>query len=284
MLKYKLEYLLVVGVKGGLQILPIRLRFRILEFLGVLTYYAIKKRRDITNKNLKIVFPDKDKKEIKKIALESYKSTAKNTIIPFFLTELVSKGYIEIENYELVKKLMDQNKGLIITTIHMAGFEAGFFMGKDYDTNAVFKKQKNPYINDLMENYRARAGTNTIMKNIENGSNQKIQDVFKNKGILVLAADQYSNDVEIEFFGKKTKANAGNVILAIKYKVPMIFAYSNYDGYKIKLNFLKSIEIEKTGNLKETIKYNVQNLFYEYEKVIKANPGEYMWQHNRWKN
>ena len=284
MLKYKVEYFLVVGVKSGLRILPVKLRFKILEFLGVLTYYAIKKRRDITNKNLRIAFPEKDEKEIKKLAIESYKSTAKNTIIPLFLTELVSKGYIEAENYELVKELMAQGRGMIITTIHMAGFEAGFFMGKDYDTNVVFKKQKNPYINDMMEKCRAKAGTNSIMKNIENGSNEKIQNVFKNKGILVLAADQYSNDVEVEFFGKKTKANAGNILLAIKYKVPLLFAYSNYDGYKIKLNYLKNIEIEKMGNLRETVKHNVQNLFYEYEKVIRQNPGEYMWQHNRWKN
>ena len=284
MLKYKVEYLLVVGLKGGLRILPVKLRFKILEFLGVLTYYAIKKRRNITNRNLNIAFPEKNEKEIKKIALESYKSTAKNTIIPLFLTELISKGYIETENYELVKKLMGQNRGLIITTIHMAGFEAGFFMGKDYDTNVVFKKQKNPYINDMMEKCRAKAGTNSIMKNIENDSNKKIQNVFKNKGVLVLAADQYSNDVDVEFFGKKTRANAGNIILALKYKVPIIFAYSNYDGYKIKLNFLKEIEIEKKDTLKETIKYNVQSLFYEYEKVIRENPGEYMWQHNRWKN
>ncbi|MCP1226188.1 lysophospholipid acyltransferase family protein [Sebaldella sp. S0638] len=284
MLKYKVEYLLVVIVKSGLRILPVKLRFKILEFLGVLTYYAIKKRRNITINNLNIAFPEKNENEIKKLALESYKSTAKNTIIPLYLAELLSKGYIEPENYGLVGELMSQNRGLIITTIHMAGFEAGFFMGKDYDTNVVFKKQKNPYINDMMEKCRAKVGTHSIMKNIENDSNKKIQNVFKNKGVLVLAADQYSNDVDIEFFGKKTKANAGNVILAVKYKVPVLFAYSNYDGYKIKLNFLKEVEIEKMSNLKETVKYNVQNLFYEYEKVIRDNPGEYMWQHNRWKN
>ena len=27
----------------------------------------------------------------------------------------------------------------------------------------------------------------------------------------------------------------------------------------------KNIEIEKKGNLRETVRYNVQNLFYEYE-------------------
>ena len=284
MLKYKIEYLLVAGLKGGLGILPVKLRFKFLEFLGVLTYYAIKKRRVITNRNLNIAFPDKDEKEIKKLAIESYKSTAKNTIIPLFLAELLEKGYIEPENYELVKQLMDRNKGLIITTIHMAGFEAGFFMGKDYDTNVVFKKQKNPYINDMMEKCRAKVGTHSIMKNIENNSNDKIRDVFKNKGVLVLAADQYSNDVDIEFFGKKTRANAGNVVLAIKYKAPILLAYSNYDGYKIKLNFYKEMEIVKMGTLKETVNYNVQNMFYEYEKIIRKNPGEYMWQHNRWKN
>ena len=58
MLKYKIEYFLVMGVRAGLRILPVKLRFKILEFLGVLTYYAIKKRRDITNRNLNIAFPE----------------------------------------------------------------------------------------------------------------------------------------------------------------------------------------------------------------------------------
>lgn len=284
MIKYKIEALLVVTTRAILRIFPIKWRFKFSEFLGILTYYIIKKRRNITYRNLKIAFPEKDEKEIKKLAKQSYKSTARNAIIPLFITELISKGYIEAENYELVGELMKRNKGLIITTMHMAGFEAGFFMGKDYDTNIIFKKQKNPYINNIMTKYRNKTGSHSILKNVENGSNEKIAEVFKNKGVLVLSSDQYSSDIEVEFFNKKTMGNVGNILLAIKYDAPILFAYSNYDGYKIKLNFVKEFKVEKVGKLRDTLKYNVQNMFYEYEKVIKKYPGEYMWQHNRWRD
>lgn len=284
MIKYKIEAILVIITRAILRIFPVKWRFKFSESLGMLAYYIIKKRRNITYKNLKIAFPEKDNKEIKKLAKQSYKCTARNAIIPLFITELISKGYIEAENYELVGELMKRNKGLIITTMHMAGFEAGFFMGKDYDTNIVFKKQKNPYINNIMTKYRNKTGSHSILKNVENGSNEKIAEVFKNKGVLVLASDQYSSDVEVEFFNKKTMANVGNILLAVKYDAPILFAYSNYDGYKIKLNFIKEIKIEKVGKLRDTLKYNVQNIFYEYEKAIQKYPGEYMWQHNRWRD
>ena len=107
------------------------------------------------------------------------------------------------------------------------------------------------------------------LKNIENDSNAKIAEVFKNKGLLVLLSDHFSDDTEITFFGRKTKANVGNLLLGIKYDVPVIFGYSVFEDGKIKLRFVNEVVIEKKGKLRETLQYNTQKLFYEYEKVIK---------------
>ena len=283
MLKYKIEMVMVKALINTLGLFPLSWRFKYGEFLGILIYYAIKKRREITYKNLKIAFPEKSMSELKKIAKESYKSTAKNVLIPFYMEELIEKNWIEYENKELIDKLLQKDRGLIILTMHMAGFEAGFSIGKDYKTNVVFKKQKNPYLNDMMTKCREKTGAKTILKNLENGSNDKIIEVFKNKEILVLASDQYSEDVEIKFFGRDTWANTGVILLGMKYKCPILFAYSTYGKNKIKLHFVDELEIEKVGSLKESLKYNTQNLFSRYEEIIKKYPEQYMWQHNRWR-
>ena len=44
------------------------------------------------------------------------------------------------------------------------------------------------------------------------------------------------------------------------------------------------IEIEKKENLKETVKFNMQKIFYKFEEIVKENPGQYMWQHKRWRS
>ena len=222
-------------------------------------------------------------KELKKIAKESYKTVAKNTFIPLFLMELIEKKAIEINNLKLAEELYGREKGLILTTLHMGGFEAGFSLAEWFDVYTVFKKQKNPYLNDLMTSYREKTGAKTILKNVENGSNNKISECFSNKGLLILASDQYSNGVDIEFFGKPTMANEGNILLAMKYKVPVVLAYSVFEKDRVNITFVKELEIEKKGKLKETLQYNTQKLFYDFEGLIRKYPEQYMWQHNRWK-
>ena len=281
--KYRIEVAMIKGIKKGLGIFSLRFRFKFAEFLGILAYYIIKKRRDLTYENLKIAFPEKSMSELKKIAKESYKTVAKNTFIPLFLTELIEKKAIEVDNLELAKELYSRGKGLILTTLHMGGFEAGFSLAKWFDVYTVFKKQKNPYLNGLMTSYRERTGAKTILKNIENGSNDKISECFRNKGLLILASDQYSNGVDMEFFGKHTKANEGNMLLAIKYKAPVILAYSVFKEDRVNITFVKELEVEKKGKLRETLQYNTQKLFYDFEELIRKYPGQYMWQHNRWK-
>ena len=281
--RYKIEITLIKLLKKFLDILPIKSRFKIAEKFGILSYYLIKKRRVLTYKNLKIAFPDKSDKELKKIAKASYKNVAKNIFIPLFIEELIDKNLIEIENEKLADELYNQGRGLILTTLHMGGFEAGFSLAEKFNVYTVFKKQKNPYLNDLMTSYREKTGAKTIQKNVENGSNEKISECFRNKGLLILASDQYSNGVDINFFNKETKANEGNILLAIKYKAPIVLAYSIFTKTKVKIFFEKEVKIEKVGKLRETLQYNTQNLFYDFEKLIKKYPDQYMWQHNRWK-
>lgn len=283
MVRYKLEVNLIRLVKKILLFFPVKSRFRFAEVLGLLAYYIIKKRRNLTFRNLKIAFPEKSDREIKEIAKKSYKIVAKNIFIPLFLDELIEKKYIELENSELADQLYNKGNGLILTTLHMGGFEAGFSLAEKYDVYTVFKKQKNPYLNDLMTSYREKTGAKTILKNVENGSNEKISECFKNKGLLILASDHYSDGVDIKFFGRATKANEGNILLAVKYKAPIIFAYSVFTETKIKICFVKEIKIEKKGKLRETLQYNSQNIFYEFEEIIRKHPEQYMWQHNRWK-
>ena len=143
-LKYKIEVSLIKGARFVLGLFPIKWRFKSAEFLGILTYYLIKKRRNITYKNLNIAFPEKSVEELKKIAKASYKNSAKNVIIPMFLNDLIKKNWIEIENVELADIANSKGKGFILTTIHLGGVEAGFSMTDRYDVYAVFKKQKNP--------------------------------------------------------------------------------------------------------------------------------------------
>ena len=42
--------------------------------------------------------------------------------------------------------------------------------------------------------------------------------------------------------------------------------------------------LEKQAKLKETMRFNMQKIYHEFEEIIKEYPEQYMWQHNRWRN
>lgn len=264
-----------------LKLFPLKMRYKFFENLGLLAYYCIKKRRMLTLDNLKHAFPEKTEKEIVKIAKNSYKTMGKMVMTSIFLDEITKNGNTYVENKELIEKLsLESEKSIILVSLHLGGFEAGSILKEIRPFYAVFRKQKNKKINDLMTKWRKNGGLNPISLR----DNEKLDETLKNKTILALAADHFGSDVEVEYFGRKTTAVAGPVLLALRNKIPLVLAYAIFENNKIKIVNDKIIEIEKVGNLKETIKYNMQKIYNEYERVVKKYPEQYMWQHKRWRN
>ena len=272
----------LVEFKKVLSIFPLKWRYKFFEKMGLLAYFLVKKRRELTLDNIKNVFPQKNEKEVKRIAKESYKTMGKMIMTSIFLEEITKGENTSVENEEIMKKAIEiaKDKAVLIVSLHLGGFEAGSKMENLRKFYAVFRKQKNEKINDLMTEWREKGGLNSIPLH----ESQLLSKAINEKSIIALASDHYGKDVEIEFFGRKTTAVAGPVLLSIKHKVPLVLAYAVFDkNNKIIVKNKKIIEIEKQSKLKETMKFNMQKIYNEFEEIIREYPEQYMWQHKRWR-
>ena len=272
----------LVAFKKVLSIFPLKWRYKFFEKMGLLAYFLVKKRRELTLDNIKNVFPQKNEKEVKRIAKESYKTMGKMIMTSIFLEEITKGENTSVENEEIMKKAIEiaKDKAVLIVSLHLGGFEAGSKMENLRKFYAVFRKQKNEKINDLMTEWREKGGLNSIPLH----ESQLLSKAINEKSIIALASDHYGKDVEIEFFGRKTTAVAGPVLLSIKHKVPLVLAYAVFDkNNKIIVKNKKIIEIEKQSKLKETMKFNMQKIYNEFEEIIREYPEQYMWQHKRWR-
>ena len=278
-MKDKIEYYLIKGLRGSMMLFPLKIRYAIFEQIGVLAYHVIKKRRVVTINNLKGAFPEKTEKEIIEIAKKSYRNMAKMMVVTAYLKEVTDRNDTIVENEEIVDNEFAKGKGIIIASLHLGAFEAGCKMSKTKKVYAIFRSQKNKKLNELMVKYRIQAGMNTIMK----GDTESLNKALKEKPLLALVTDHYTNDIEISFFGRKTMAASGAVLLGLKYKIPIVYTYAIFDKDGIKIVNQEVVNIEKKENLKETVKYNTQKLFYLFEETIRKYPEQYMWQHKRWR-
>ena len=280
-LSEKIIGVIVITIKKILSFFPLKVRYSFFENLGLLGYYLIKKRRVLTIDNIKRAFPEKTDKEVIRIAKESYKTMGKMVMTSIYLEDITTNGHTIIENEELILKACEDNeKAVIIVSLHLGGFEAGSIMRSIRKFYAVFRKQKNRKLNDLMTEWREKGGLHSIPLR----DSEALNSALKNKTLIALASDHHADDVEIEFFGRKTTAVSGPVLLGLKHKIPLVLSYAIFEGNTVKVINKKILEIEKKENLKATVKYNMQKIFYEFEEIIKEYPEQYMWQHKRWRN
>ena len=280
-LSEKIIGVIVITIKKILSFFPLKVRYSFFENLGLLGYYLIKKRRVLTIDNIKRAFPEKTDKEVIRIAKESYKTMGKMVMTSIFLEDITTNGHTVIKNEELILKACEDNeKAVIIVSLHLGGFEAGSIMRSIRKFYAVFRRQKNRKLNDLMTEWREKGGLHSIPLR----DSEALNSVLKNKTLIALASDHHADDVEIEFFGRKTTAVSGPVLLGLKHKIPLVLSYAIFEGNTVKVINKKILEIEKKENLKATVKYNMQKIFYEFEEIIKEYPEQYMWQHKRWRD
>ena len=110
----KIAGIFVIFLKKVLSFFSLKIRYKIFEGFGILAYHLIKKRRLLTINNIKNAFPEKDEKEVVKIAKESYKTMGKMIMTSIFLEEITKDGNTVVENEELMKKACENNEKAVL--------------------------------------------------------------------------------------------------------------------------------------------------------------------------
>ncbi|MGM0507705.1 MAG: lysophospholipid acyltransferase family protein [Fusobacteriota bacterium] len=281
-MKDKLEIYSFNFVKKILLILPKALRYKLGELLGIIIYYTVKSRRRVTYKNLKIAFPEKDKKEIRVIAKKSYENIAKSFLEILWLDKLK----IDVKGKENLDKALKKEKGAILLSLHLDNWElAGAAVAKKgYDLYGVAKKQHNEEFNKIINKIRESVGIKIVQQG-KGRSPRKLIKAIKNKGVIGLISDQYVDDVEVEFFSKKTKAPSGAATFQRKFEIPVvpIYAIRNKDNSHT-VYIEPELKLNRSDDSKKDIQNNTQKCMNKIQEIIKKKPEQWFWQHKRWRD
>lgn len=282
-MKHKLEYYLMISFVKLLMMFSEKTRYKIAEKIGIIGYHLIKQRRMIALANLKLAFPKKTDEERVELAKKNYKVLTKAYLSSLWIKDFIfDETKVNVENYHILDEAVAENKGLIIAGMHMGNVEAFLKITEKYRVSDVVKAQRNPYINEYITKNRSQFNFNMIKKS--KSTPRELLKVIKNKEILGLFSDHRDKGTTVNFFGRDTIAPTGAIHFALKFKIPLIFAYSilNEDNTNT-IKIIKRIELIETGNLKTDVKVNTQNLIYLMEKAIKEYPEQWMWFHDRWR-
>ncbi len=284
MLRYKIELGLLKFAQKILMKFPEEKRYKFAERLGRLAYKLIKKRREITLKQIKNAFPNYSDEKVEEIAIKSYETMLKTFMMSLWVPDIIhDDNKISYENFELFEEIHSRGKGVIFITLHMGAFEASLKLAKDYKLYDVIKKQKNILLDKYMNDNRRRTGVNLIYKS--NLAMRELVKAIRNKGVVALFSDHYDEGSKVKFFGQDTTASNGAITLGIKYDVPIIIAYNIFDeNNKSIIKFDREFIPEISGNRKEDVDVNTQKVVKIFEEIISEYPEQWMWFHRRWRS
>ncbi len=288
--KNKIEFSIWKLFEKIVHIIGIRRIPILAKILSIIFFYFIPIRKKIVILNLSKAFPEKSKREIKKIAFNNFMSIGITFMEIMAFHKMTGDEILalsDINNFEVVKNVVDSNKGSILLTAHVGNWELGALtmgLSLDKQVNVLVKKQRNKLVADWMNEIREK------FTNKEVPLGASVRELYKtliNGGIVGIVGDQRGtkeDGVTVNFFNRPTVTFQGFAALGIKNKVPIVVVLNKRlpSG-----KYLFDIEEITYDNLPEKLSDQLVELNQRYmtilENKIREAPEQWLWMHKIWK-
>ena len=281
-----LTYLLFYPLIKFISLQPFCVVYRLSNFVNFLLYKVFKYRLKTVRKNLKLVFPDKDEKELRDIEKGFYKHFSDITIESIkaygMSKNQMMKRYT-YENIDLLRKIQKKKKNIILLLGHYSNFEWLLSIGYHTKGNnyAIYTPMTNKYFDRLFKKIRKKHKAFLVSRY---KINEFMSSLDNNKYYLIgFAADQSPRKVGKsyinKFFGHRVPIFTGAERFARDYNLSVVFADIN----RVKRGYYRTKFIEIYDN--KDSEYSITDQFIKLlEEQVYRDPNQYFWSHNRFKH
>ncbi len=281
-INYFLQSLLIYSFFLIGRILGIYLSRKLFSFLFNIIGPFFKSKK-IINNNLDIFLDKSSSINRKQIINDMWKNYGKTFIEYVFLNHFRKKNlYVNVVGEENLISIHQKNKPVIFISGHFANFElmSMEITKRNINLATIYRPLNNFFLNPFMEFLRRKyVCSNQIRKGI-NGVRETIDYINKKYCIALMIDQRVSEGEKVNFFHKEALTTTLPAQLSNKYDLEIIPVYIERDkNDKFKIEFQKAIDPKKFQDKLQL----TQELNHVLEKMIKRNPGQWIWTHNRWK-
>ncbi len=260
--------------------LPLRFAYWLAVFFSDIHHLFGKKDRKVVTENLKVIFPQKDEKEIAKIRIRVFRNFAKY-LVDFFRFEKIDSEYIkknvQIKNLHYFDEALLKGKGAIVLTAHLGNWELGgaIFSISAYPLWAVALEHKDKRINSFFNNRRESRNLHVIAFG---RAVRMCLKVLRENKVLALVGDRdfSAKGIVLDFFGKPAHFPEGPASLSLQTGAAIIpgFMLRNADD-SYCLCFEKPIAFHSCGDRDKDI-HNLISLYIPiFERYIRKYPDQW---------
>ena len=284
-LKYFLQFFCILFLFGVFKIVGIKFSRIISENIMVVLGPMFRSKKIIV-KNLSIAFPnfnENEKKQILKGMWINYgRIFAEYMFIKNFRQGSIGEKNINIENQYILENVKKDSKPVIFISGHFNNFElmAMQIEKLGVDLAAVYRPLNNKFLNPLMESIRKKYICKKQIKKGISGTKELLLNFKKGTSIALMIDQRVSEGIRVDLFNEKALTTTIPAQFIKKFGAKIIPVHiERINVEKFNITFQDPIKFSKDSNI-ESITYKLNNIL---EEMIKKNPSQWIWSHNRWK-
>ena len=253
---------------------------KLFEIIG-----PIFRSKNIIKKNLQIAMNNISNQEINKTSKLMWNNYGRVFAEYMFIKDFRFNklgSNIQVEGQDILENLKKNNHSAIFISGHFANFElmAMHIEKSGLDLCAIYRPLNNIFINKIMERIRKKYICKNQIKKGIGGVKNLINFTKKNYSTALMIDQRVSEGTLSNFFNKKAYTTTIPAQLVKKFNMPVIPVYiERLNGLNFKIKICKPLYFEE----KSSIQYITDELNLVLQEMLKLNPYQWIWSHNRWK-
>ncbi len=272
----------------GLAWLPFRVGSQVGAWLGVLAY-RLGIRARVVETQIAFAFPELGTADVKSLAKQSYENLGRTSLEAALMERRSPQDLLnlfeQVDGFEYLENALRTGRGVLLVTGHLGNWElAGSYIGaRGVPIDAIARHMSNRVFEQYLTRVRERFGVKVVFD--EHAVRQTPRSIKANRvvgflsdqGVLGLAS------TFVPFFGRPAKTPRGPAVFALRLDVPVVFIMSARlpsGRYRI---VLEPVEVPRTGDREVDTTALAEAYTARLEYWVRQYPGQYFWQHRRWK-
>ncbi|MBN8576134.1 MAG: lysophospholipid acyltransferase family protein [Cyclobacteriaceae bacterium] len=267
---------------------PLFILYLFSDLLFVVSYYLVGYRKKLVRKNLKNSFPQKSEAEIRQIEKQFYHNLCDYAVETLKLLTIQKDDLlarVKFVNPEIPQKLISEGKTVLMLASHQFNWEWLLAAGSNYFTvlDFVYQPQSSALFNAFSLAGRTRFGAYPIKRQMVGRESITRKSLVRG---IALVADQfpgmgYDKKYWTTFLNQRTAFYQAISQLAVLLQCPVLFMGVR----KVKRGYYEAeYELIDEPPYEKGSDRIIDNYVKATEKIIQAQPGGWLWSHNRWKD
>jgi Kdo2-lipid IVA lauroyltransferase/acyltransferase len=258
--------------------------------VGQLGFAPFRIRRGVAEEQIAKAFPELDAVAVSAIARESYRNLGRTAMETMLLSSRSRQDvldlFTEVEGWDVVEAQLARGNGLIFASGHVGNWELGgaYLAARGLPISAVARHMANPLVDRYLTRTRERLGLKVIH---DEQAVRKVPRAIREGGAVAFLVDQAAVGLAstwVPFFGRLAKTPRGPAVFALRLNAPIVFAgVSRLGSGRFRFSF-EHVDVPRTGVLDDDVDAIVGAYTNVLERFVKKVPGQYLWQHRRWKH